>query len=1066
MSEANSKVAAQPQSRQRPGILIPILILLLALLDIAPPVRAELALSRVWPEKIYCHPGEMVDLEVQVSNPGPDAASAKLVIELRHDVDSVVPLASQDVALDPGKTFDWKGSWKAEPVLGVELAASLQREGKGFAQKREFFTCARSVHQVLLCGHGNHGGWQFSGTLDPITYPDMFAGQVRSTYGNFVEKFGWAPSDFDDLTPRGEGWWAGQTGYNESKPNMIAVIEAMHRQGIQVVTYGKAAAGGPVGYDILRMHPERASYTDGRPWLENYDAAYLDFLNTIGPPKPGEKRMIPGTPAEMEKAGYSGAGWFTPYTKGGQTWCSIWYSCAVPNVADTGIHELAGSAKLFGFDGVRFDGEFFASRAQKLDGASNVPPSFDPVAANLNLVRVMKTQCRAAKPGYVFGYNTGTDIQWSVPAGNTPPDFQEKCREDGLIANEGLAFPGDVPWLEYAERVRRESDLVRHYGGHHATYPFNRNGDRLYNYILNYALRSHSMTAYTGGGVDINRFATRFAALLWDDRLHGWEPGSSIKVTADRELWWKPFAAVRPVPGGGTQFLLHLVNPPEGKTVLSPQKMPAAPARNVDVRWSGLAGFRRAWIVDLDSAEALTIESEPAGADRLFRIPEIPHWAILVVEKAGPVPPMQWDLPPGAPAVRTPSSEDLQLTPKPGDAKGWRSVIEPETWGGGEATADRVKDPDALNGGAVHGKPGRPPGLMAYTYGYPRIPGKYRAIFRLKVADNTVDKPIFSLNIDDWVSHPLPGVPKLSNPTRILKATDFKAPGVYQDFEVPFEHSDVGFLGVNCSYLGAVESWWDRVTLELVEPWTADRLIQHYAGFRSPPGLAPTPHDGVNVLVVRGLWNRLYRVDEAAARLPGTVTVSSAYTTYHPQHDTRLSGFDLNWQPLYSQDVVVLANVETRGLGLGQVRMLEQWVKDGGRLVILGGLMTLGQSFNMERGWPDFLPVELNMPWEIRACTPPVTFAPPRPGTPLAGVTWERPPALFFRHVVRARPSATILLSGNNGEPLLVGQSFGKGSVTVFTGTALGDPPTGSLAFWGSPAWPEILAKAMEWKVG
>jgi len=52
-----------------------------------------------------------------VSNPGPDAASAKLVIELRHDVDSVVPLASQDVALDPGKTFDWKGSWKVNRCL-------------------------------------------------------------------------------------------------------------------------------------------------------------------------------------------------------------------------------------------------------------------------------------------------------------------------------------------------------------------------------------------------------------------------------------------------------------------------------------------------------------------------------------------------------------------------------------------------------------------------------------------------------------------------------------------------------------------------------------------------------------------------------------------------------------------------------------------------------------------------------------------------------------------------------------------------------------------------------------
>ena len=92
----------------------------------------------------------------------------------------------------------------------------------------------------------------------------------------------------------------------------------------------------------------------------------------------------------------------------------------------------------------------------------------------------------------------------------------------------------------------------------------------------------------------------------------------------------------------------------------------------------------------------------------------------------------------------------------------------------------------------------------------------------------------------------------------------------------------------------------------------------------------------------------------------------SAYTTFHQQHDTQLSGFKLDWRPLFTQDVIVLANVETRGLGLGQVRMIGEFVRQGGGLVILGGLTTLGQTGNMGRGWPEFLPVTLNGPWEIR----------------------------------------------------------------------------------------------------
>ncbi|HGJ65447.1 TPA: hypothetical protein ENS27_08675 [bacterium] len=91
---------------------------------------------------------------------------------------------------------------------------------------------------------------------------------------------------------------------------MISMINAFHKEGIQVITYGKASGGGIVGYELLRRRPELPGYTDGRPWLENYDAAYLDYIETISPTKFGEQRMVPGSPEEMEKDGYKGAGWF------------------------------------------------------------------------------------------------------------------------------------------------------------------------------------------------------------------------------------------------------------------------------------------------------------------------------------------------------------------------------------------------------------------------------------------------------------------------------------------------------------------------------------------------------------------------------------------------------------------------------------------------------------------------------------------------------------------------------------------------------------------------------------
>src|SRR5262249_60693248 len=105
-----------------------------------------------------------------------------------------------------------------------------------------------------------------------------------------------------------------------------------------------------------------------------------------------------------------------------------------------------------------------------------------------------------------------------------------------------------------------------------------------------------------------------------------------------------------------------------------------------------------------------------------------------------------------------------------------------------------------------------------------------------------------------------------------------------------------------------------------------------------------------------GLGTRLYGLDTAMAQLPGQVTHSTAYTAYNVITGLSLKGCNLDWTLLYSKDVLVLTNVETRGLSYGHVKMIQQWVREGGSLMILGGLLTLGQGKNMEHGWPDMLP--------------------------------------------------------------------------------------------------------------
>ena len=150
-----------------------------------------------------------------------------------------------------------------------------------------------------------------------------------------------------------------------------------------------------------------------------------------------------------------------------------------------------------------------------------------------------------------------------------------------------MAFPGDVPWMQYFKTIRREAEIVRYYGGHYATYAFNRSGNNLYNYLCQYALRAHQMVSYSGPGREwLSRSATLFSRLLWDDSLTTWRGAAEkITVSAGRDVWWQDFAAVGDSPDCGTRYVIHLFNAPGAPTTLAvPVRMPLPTFCTVKVR--------------------------------------------------------------------------------------------------------------------------------------------------------------------------------------------------------------------------------------------------------------------------------------------------------------------------------------------------------------------------------------------------------------------------------------------------------------------------------------------------
>ncbi len=453
------------------------------------------------------------------------------------------------------------------------------------------------------------------------------------------------------------------------------------------------------------------------------------------------------------------------------------------------------------------------------------------------------------------------------------------------------------------------------------------------------------------------------------------------------------------------------------------------------------------------------------GNTLVLPVPPLGHWSILIIEADAPTPAMDWTLTREETNLKPPSAADLGLAAVNVQNGQWKKTCEAENYNTQFQVAELVNDLDASGGAALHATPESAHWYMTTgTYVSPPLPGKYMATFRLRVADNTSDQPVVSLQMVHEGFQPELGAGLLVSKVLEIKGTDFAKPNIYQDFQVPFERGDSGYNGLACVYLGNADVWWDKAELEFLEPWTTADFEKYYEEFAPPADLKRTDNGQLDVLHVRGPWNRLYRVDEALVKVSGApVKLTDAYTQIVAMQGIKINGFKFDWNSLYQQDLLILNNVETRQLGYGPYKMISKWVKDGGNLVILGGLYTLGQGYNMRTGWPELLPVEMpDMPYEIKKCATPARFGETAPALGLSSSAWAAPTVVIYRHMVRVKPGAEVLLSGTDNEPLLVRGQYGQGSVTAFTGTTLGTAPPGTTPFWKFTAWPTLLAAALK----
>lgn len=214
-------------------------------------------------------------------------------------------------------------------------------------------------------------------------------------------------------------------------------------------------------------------------------------------------------------------------------------------------------------------------------------------------------------------------------------------------------------------------------------------------------------------------------------------------------------------------------------------------------------------------------------------------------------------------------------------------------------------------------------------------------------------------------------------------------------------------------------------------------------------------------LVVVGPWGDMFQWREAMHS--GGVLYDDAYRAMNVYHGgVHMYGLPQTAEQLAGYSTVVLANIDAPVLGEKWLKILREFVDQGGGLVVLGGEWAYGRGGYVDTPLAEMIPVDMPPEFPI-----PVD----RAGTPLktengsnlpSDLNFNKTPRSFYSHTLTPKNGAKVELRVGERAAIVSG-SFGKGRVVACGLTIHGKPPEGTLAFWEWQDWPRLLGSAVDW---
>lgn len=211
----------------------------------------------------------------------------------------------------------------------------------------------------------------------------------------------------------------------------------------------------------------------------------------------------------------------------------------------------------------------------------------------------------------------------------------------------------------------------------------------------------------------------------------------------------------------------------------------------------------------------------------------------------------------------------------------------------------------------------------------------------------------------------------------------------------------------------------------------------------------------------KGLWWDFFGLSEAVSEMGGAIVSSSYHCS--GQWGRSLRRFPGSWQRMMSHNLVILANVDAPALRARGRVLIEEYVKNGGALFVLGGPSAFEQGGYAHTSLEDLLPCRMTGKKRLKADEG-LVMRPADGADDIlpADLAWQMMPRVYYYHAVEPKPGALVLVRAGD-RPLLIVWEVGKGRVAVLAASAEGDPPVDELPFWEWGDMPRLSAFVCKW---